>query len=127
MLKNRTPGFWLGLVAAVVALVADILLFVIARGDLTFSLTAFVVILAGVLSFLLVLGTDLKLAPMIPALFFAAGTALHLHQGIPSVTDIINDIVYIGGNGWYCIYFGIAFLAATFLSCVSCYMKQRKA
>lgn len=125
--ENRTAGFYIGLAASCIALVGAVLLLLIAGNDLTFSLPAFILLVCGGLSYGLVIFKEFKFAPMIPALLIALGTALHLEKGIPSVTDIINDIVYIGGNGWYCIYFGIVFLVATVLACVACYMREKKA
>lgn len=124
--KGRTIGFWLGLGAAAAALTGNIAFIILAYGDKVFSIAVFILILVGVLSQGLVIFTDFKFAPLAPLAFFAVAAAINLYVGLPSMSDIWNGVVFIGGRGDLAIVFSIVFFAVSAVSSAACYMQQKK-
>lgn len=124
--KNRTIGFYIALAASVVALVADILFIALDGTNRTFSSVAFVFMLAGSVSVLLMLFTDLAFAPVLQAGLFIAGFALELNATLPSVSDVWNGVNFIGGNATLGIIFTAVFFLCAVAAIVACFLPQRK-
>lgn len=124
--ENRTAGFWIGLAAAIMVLVTDVAFVAVDASDRTFSWIVFGLMLAGCALHLMVVFTDLRLAPLFSSVFFGVGTALHIYVGLPTLSDIWNGVNFIGGNPTAVIVFGALFAAGMVLSMVSCFMEQRK-
>lgn len=126
-LKNRTIGYWLGLVAAVLAIVSAIAFIAVDYSDeKTFSLTAFIIMLVGGCSFLLVAFTKFQFAPIVPCALYIAGFSLELQATLPSLSDVWNGVNFIGGNGITGLVFTILFAVSAILSIVSNFMEQTK-
>lgn len=123
--KNRTVGFYIGLTAAVIALVGAILYIAIDASDRTFSLIAFILMLVGVAAELLVVFTDLPFMPVVSAGLYIAGFSLTLNAALPSVSDVWNGVNFIGGNATLGIIFSVTFLVCALAGIVSCFLSQR--
>ncbi len=128
--ENRTCGFYLTLISAGVALVSGILYFVLDGSDIgrTFSWLAFALMLAGTLSEASVLFTRVRFASLIPTAFYIAGFAIALRATLPSVSDLWNNVNFIGGNAYLGMTFTALFLLSAILNTVANFfgMEQSK-
>jgi len=124
--KNRTVGFWIGLLATCLMLITDIIFIITDYSDRTFSLVTFILILIGVAGEVLIIVKDFKFAPLLPSILFGVAMSIHFYIGLPTLSDKINGVNFIGGNPNAVIEFGVVFLIGTFLAIVSCFMKQSK-
>jgi len=124
--KNRTVGFWIGLAAAFLMLIADIIFIITDYSDRTFSMVTFILILIGVAGEVLIIVKDFKFAPLLPSICFGVAMSIHLYLGLPTLSDVMNGVNFIGGDPNAVIVFGAIFLIGTFFAIVSCFMKQSK-
>lgn len=126
ILQNRTIGFYAGAAAAVILLAADIVFLVTDSSDRTFSWITFGLIAAGVVCEVLTALTDLKLMPLLTAVCWGAGLSYHLYIGLPTLSDIMNGVVFVGGSAQAVIVFGVIFGIGTVIAVIACFMDQRK-
>ncbi|MCD8294517.1 MAG: hypothetical protein LUE27_04630 [Clostridia bacterium] len=126
MFKDRTAGFWIGIAAAAIAIIGAIVYIAVDVSDRTFSIPGFILMLLGGLSFAIVLLTDYRFAPAVPAVLGILGFAFTVCAAIPSLSDVWNHVVFIGGNAAAGVAFSIVFLVSAILSVISCFMDQRK-
>jgi hypothetical protein len=126
LFKDRTPGFWIGFMAACFMLIADIAFIIFDYGDRTFSFVTFGLIIAGVAAELLVVAKSYYWAPLLSSVCFGVALSMHLYLGFPTLSDVVNGVNFIGGNPQAVIIFGVAFLIGTVASLVSCFMNQSK-
>jgi len=124
--KNRTVGFWIGLAAAFLMLIADIIFIITDYSDRTFSMVTFILILIGVAGEVLIIVKDFKFAPLLPSICFGVAMSIHLYLGLPTLSDVMNGVNFIGGDPNAVIVFGAIFLIGTFFAIASCFMKQSK-
>lgn len=126
---NRSLGFYFGLVASFVFLIADIAFIIIVggSGDRTFNNLTFVCILLGVLSEVLVILTDFKFTPLLPVIFYSVGLGKHIYEAAFPVADYFTGVKFFGGNFIWAISFGAIFFICTIITVISCFMDQRKA
>ena len=126
LFKNRTIGFYIGLAACVIALVADIALIVLDYGDKTFSWIVFVFALIGVLSEILVLFFDWDFLTLIPSISLSIAGGMQVYASLPTISDIWNNVIFIGGNQPAAIGFLIVFPVCAVLYIVSCFFRHSK-
>ena len=124
--KNRTVGFWIGLAAAFLMLIADIIFIITDYSDRTFSMVTFILILIGVAGEVLIIVKDFKFAPLLPSICFGVAMSIHFYVGLPTLSDVMNGVNFIGGDPNAVIMFGVVFLIGTFFAIASCFMKQSK-
>lgn len=120
--KNRSLGFWIGLFASVLMLISNIAFIIYDDGDRTFSYLTFTLILVGVLSELLVIFKNYSFAPILPPVFFGGGLAIHLYLGLPTLSDVVNGVNFIGGDPTAVIAFGVPFILGTVIAIVASFM-----
>ena len=124
--KNRTIGFWLGVAAAVLFLMADIVFAITTYSDRVFSWITFGLIMAGIVFEVLNVLTGQKWIPLMTAICFGTAFAFHLYIGLPTLSDIVNGVNFVGGNPTAVIVFGILFLIGVILSVAACFMEQKQ-
>lgn len=124
MFKKRPLGFWLGAIAACVMLVANIVFILVDRGDRTFSWITAILILVGVLGEALVIGKNPVFAPLIPAICYGVALSMHLYLGLPTLSDVVNGVNFVGGNPTAVLAFGGIFLVGTVLALAASFMRQ---
>ena len=125
--KNRSKGFYLGLFAAVVFLISDLAFFIfVGNTDRTYHNITFIFILLGVLSELFVILTDLKVAALIPVVFYSIALGKHFYQAAFPLADYFTGVNFFGGNVTIAIVYSIIFLLCTVAAVISCFMDQRK-
>lgn len=124
--RDRTLGFWFGLVAAVLMLVGDVAFLLTDRADRTFSFLTFGLILLGVVWEVLILFVDWRILPLGCAVCYGAALSYHLFVGLPTLSDVVNGVNFIGGNPMAVVVFGAVFAVGTILALCACFMEQRK-
>ena len=107
--KDRTVAYWLALAAAAVMLITDIIFIATDLGDRTFSLVTFFLVLLGVIIEVVYAVLDISFLDFLPTL-----------------SDVWNGVIFVGGNPQAALAFGIIFLIGTITALVSCFMKQKK-
>ena len=98
LFRNKAIGFYIGILAGLAALALDISYFVMDYGDKTFSMWAFALVVAAVVAEGLILFLDWAILPLVPPILMGAAVGMHLYTAFPSISDLINNIVFIGGN-----------------------------
>ncbi|MFA9376407.1 MAG: hypothetical protein ACERKZ_06600 [Lachnotalea sp.] len=124
--NNRTVGFRIGLIASCLMLIGDILFIITDHADRTFSMVTFILILIGVVGEGLVILKNYKFTPLLPSICFGVAMSWHFYLGLPTLSDIMNGVNFIGGNPNAVIVFGVIFLIGTLAAIVSCFMEQSK-
>lgn len=123
---DRTIGFWIGLVASVLMLVGDVVFIIVDGDDRTFSFITFGLILAGVVCQALVVFFDWKVMPLLCAVCFGTALSYHLFLGLPTLSDVVNGVNFIGGDPVAVVVFGGVFAVGTLLTLCASFMNQRK-
>lgn len=123
---NRTIGFWIGFVASLLMLVADVVFILTDGTDRTFSYITFGLILAGVVCQIFVVSCDWKVMPLLCAVCFGSALSYHLFVGLPTISDVVNGVNFIGGNPTAVVVFGAIFAVGTLLTLCASFMNQRK-
>lgn len=103
--------------AALTGLIADILFIILDGSDQTFTIGCFVCVLIGSL---LALSDFFKrilngIALWLSAIIYSVGFGFHMYEALPSVSDLWNNVNFIGGNQQAAIIFGIIFLAVNII------------
>lgn len=124
--KNRTIGFWLGAVVALGMLIANIVYLIVDGSDKTFSFVTFGAILVGVAVEILHAFTSFGVLRIVTAAAYGIGLSYHLLVGLPSISDKINGVNFIGGNASMAIIFSIVFAVGTIGAVVASFLKDSK-
>lgn len=124
--KNRTLGFWLGLIAAGLALAASIFYVIAASGDRTFTMLGFVLLVVGAAAEMAVLFTDWKFAPLLPTLLIAVAAGFITVACLPTLMDLVNGINFFGGNLAVAFAVPILCVVSLVLGCIANFHDMRK-
>ncbi|MCH5162048.1 MAG: hypothetical protein J1G38_00985 [Clostridiales bacterium] len=126
--ERRTVGFWIGLGAAVLAVISAIIYVAVCSGDKFFSGTAFAMMLVGGLLFAAVLFTNFRTAVFLPVLFYVIGFGMALDYTLPPFSDVMNGVVFIsiGSEPKTLLAFTIIFLVCVVFGIVSNFMNMKK-
>jgi len=126
---GRGIGFYIGLVAACLMLGFDLAYVILFPGDRNFSLLTFCMILAGVgieIAHVLLNRKIFNFLPILSCAAYGVAFAQHLQLGLESLSDVWNNVNFIGGNAYlaltFIILFGIGLLAAL----VAAFMREDK-
>ena len=123
--KNRTIGFYIGLAAAAIAFVGAVLYVATDAADRTFSAAGFALMLVGAAAEIVVIFSDIKVAPLVSALLYIVGFALTVNAALPSISDVWNGVHFIGGNATLGIIFSVTFFISAAAGIVACFMNER--
>lgn len=118
-MKKRPFGFWLCLIAGIATLCLSALYAVLDYGDKTFSAVALIFLMTGGAIEVSCAFVPFQFLPLLPPLLLGAGTALHLYTAFPSISDLINKIVFIGGNSRLALNLTFCFAAAGLLTIIA--------
>ncbi len=119
--KDRGFGFYLTLTSCVLALVGNILFFVLDSGDRTFSLVTFISVFLGVAFGVAALFLNFSFLPLLSACGMGVGFSYHVYTALPTYSDIWNKVNFIGGNATMATVFMIIFGLTFILSCIACF------
>lgn len=120
--EKKTKKFPLGMLTAIFMLVADMLYIALDSSDRTFSMLAFGLILAGVLVQFLsgVLPKKIAFAmPIVSVACYGVGFAQCLSLGLETLSDVWNQVTFVGGNATMAVLFIALFFVGTFTSIVA--------
>lgn len=113
---------------AIVLLIADIAFFIFDGGDRTFSYVTFFAGLGGAVFLVMhfLFSTKLDFIPLIASALLGIALGMHLFLGLPTLSDIVNGVNFVGGNSSAVVVFGSIFLVANISSVFICFMKQEE-
>lgn len=120
--EKKTKKFPLGMLTAIFMLIADVLYIALDGADRTFSMLAFGLILAGVLVQFLsgVLPKKIAFAmPIVSVACYGVGFAQCLSLGLETLSDVWNQVTFVGGNATMAVLFIALFFVGTFASIVA--------
>ena len=120
--EKKTKKFPLGMLTAIFMLIADVLYIALDGADRTFSMLAFGLILAGVLVQFLsgVLPKEIAFAmPIVSVACYGVGFAQCLSLGLETLSDVWNQVTFVGGNATMAVLFIALFFVGTFTSIVA--------
>lgn len=108
------------LAAAVVAVVGSALYLLLDGADKTFTWLGFGFALAGAASTVLCF-TKFQPAPFVTAVLYSAAFGFVLRVAVPSLSDVWNQVNFIGGNAAMGMSFSVVYLLCAVLAVVSCF------
>ena len=120
--EKKTKKFPLGMLTAIFMLIADVLYIALDGSDRTFSMLTFGLILAGALVQLLSAVLPKKIAfamPIISVACYGVGFAQCLSLGLETLSDVWNQVTFVGGNATMAVLFIALFFVGTFTSIVA--------
>ena len=109
LFQNKSVGYYLGILAGLGTLILAIVYYVTDFGDKTFSWAAFVLLIAAFCTEVGIVLTNIRFLPILPPILVGGAVGMHLYTAFPSITDLINGIVFIGGNSKLAVQLAIAF------------------
>lgn len=110
-------------------LVADILYIALDGADRTFSLLSFGFILAGALVQIVSAFLPGKIAfamPVISVACYGVGFAQCLLLGLETLSDVWNQVTFVGGNATMAVLFIALFFVGTSAAIVSSFIQEEK-
>lgn len=114
-------------VLCLVGLVADIVFVAVDGSDQTFTWGCFICIMAGSIVGLLDLLIDARgICLWLSSLLYILGCGFHLVAALPSISDLWNNVNFIGGNQEAAILFGSVFLVLMFCLIVLNFFQSEK-
>lgn len=125
--KNRGAGFYLGFATSVLMLIFSIVYIAADSADRTFSVTVFVLVLLGALIGMAYALIDVKLLdflPVVSCVFYGVAFGQHLFLGLETLSDVWNDVNFIGGSPALAITFIVLFAVGTVASLVAAFLKE---
>lgn len=116
-LASKSIVQYVAYAAALVGLIADIFFIIVDGSDQTFTMGCFICVLLGSL---LALSDFFKsflngITLWLSVILYSVGLAFHLYEALPSISDLWNNINFIGGNQEAAIIFGSIFFAVTII------------
>lgn len=128
-LASKTVMQYIAYAAALVGLVADIIFVIVDGSDQTFTIGCFVCVLLGSL---ITLSDFFKsfldgIALWFAVMLYSVGLGFHLYEALPSISDLWNNVVFIGGNQQAAIIFGSIFFAVTIVLIVANFTEGKRA
>ncbi|MBO4989051.1 MAG: hypothetical protein J6D37_01835 [Clostridia bacterium] len=115
LLQHKTKFWWIGFVGAVLALLGCAAYVITDIGDRTFSWAVFALAIVGSVVYFLSLWKDCFYIPLAASFLFGAATAYEVYLMLPTLSDIWNNVHFIGGNAVQSIVFSALFLVSTAL------------
>lgn len=127
---NRTAGFYIGLVSAVLALCAAVVYYFYSNGNNSFVMSVFLLLLVGAVCEIAVMLCDFPVLPALPAVCYGAAFAILMSDRFTMFSDYINGVVGLSSQG-NILELIVAILVMIFLGtvggCISSFSSQRKA
>lgn len=125
----KSAAQYVAYAAALIGLIADIAFIIVDGSDQTFTMGCFICVL---------LGSVLALSDLFKSFFggiglwlsvflYSAGFAFHLYEALPSLSDLWNNVNFIGGNQQAAIVFGAIFLAVTVVLIAANFFEEKRA
>lgn len=127
--KGRSAGFYMGFAAAVLILAFDIAYIASDYGDRTFSVLTFVLMLAGSVLMMIYSFLNIKILDFIPAvscILYGVGFGQHLILALESLSDVWNEVNFVGGNATLGAVFMGLFFVPMVVAVVAAFMREER-
>lgn len=99
LFKNKTFGFYIGLLGGIVGVVAAIYYVIYSTSVGHFNLEVFATLALGVLGSVVAVLTKSKFAPLLPVLFFSLAFGLYINDRVLMFEEMINGIYGMNERG----------------------------
>ncbi len=123
--STKNAVFYVKLATYVLAVIGAIVYVSIDYGDVTYSSSAFALVLVGGIAGICLLILNIPSLALIPVLLLAVGVGLHGYAALPSITDLFTGVVLFGGNQELGITFLIWFMCCALICTVCCFFNDR--
>ena len=120
-MKELSFGRMVLLVAGVIALAGSAAYFLLDGSDRTFHMAGFLLGIAGALSTIPALVTGFKMAPLFPVILYSVAFGLVLRVAVPSLSDVLNHVNFIGGNAALGMTFAGVYMFCALLGVIACF------
>ena len=124
--KGRTVGAWLGFAAAMAALAADVVYIATNYGDKTFSMAVFILVLAAAVMAMAAFVLPFADLSIISCLLLAGAAGMQCYVSMPTISDIWNNVVFIGGDRLAAVLYLVLFSVCALIAAISLFLRQRK-
>ncbi len=124
MKQKRNNVF--ALVCGIAPIAAALVYAICDYGDKTFSMIAAVLAVLGGVLILAAQFKKLELVKLLGSLCVSGAVGLVAFKAIPTITDIFNGVVFIGGNQTAAVVFLIVFAVVGILDVVCCFVSGQK-
>lgn len=130
-MKNKTVGYYLGLVASVIALVSLIIFFVYASKNNTTSVSCIIFLILGILLQVSMMFTKGKVSDIVSIFIpvcYMVGMTEELHTGVGNIVDALQGIVMFGKKelATFNYLLAVLLIIAVILAIVQVFMKKEK-
>lgn len=125
-LASKSIGNYIALGVGVAALAVNVAYVIATAGDIVFSIAAFVLTFVGIAVQIGAVFAGAAFMQLIVVGLYAAGYAFVVASAIPTITDILNGVVFIGGNQTCAVVFLILFSVVAILGVVPCFLVREK-
>lgn len=125
-MKYRSKGFYLELIAGGIGLLLSVYYGVQSRIDGAFDLLFLLLSLGGVLAVLLHCFFRLDFLTLLAGVCFGVAFGVMVHDMLPTLSDVWNNVTFIGGNLQAYLLYTIGSFVAALLSVLSCFMGTEK-
>ena len=125
--KNKAPGSYLCLAAALVALITAIIFLATQETAAPLGHTGAmpgIILLAGVAAAIVLFLFPIRFGALIQAIIYNIALYLVVVQLYFVFADVINHVTYAGGNAGLCVFYMAGTLAACLLSVAACFFPQ---
>lgn len=129
--KKKTVGYYLGLLASLIALVSLIIFFVYAGKNNKTSVACIIFLIIGILVQIGMFFTDDRLSDILSVIIpicYMVGLTEELHTGVGNIVDALQGIVMFGKSELAIFNYLLAglLLIATILAIVQVFLKKNK-
>ena len=125
--KGRRAGYYVSLASAVLILAIDVAYIASDYGDRTFSPLTFALMLVGSLLTIAYCFTGLKFLDFVPAvscIIYGFAFGQHLILALESLSDVWNQVNFVGGNATLGAVFAGLFLVPVVAAVVGAFMRE---
>lgn len=120
-IKNTSIRYKIGLVGVLLSILSVIAFIVTDLGDRTFSWLIVGLVLAGVILYGARLFVNLPILTLLSSFCFSAATAYSIYLMLPTLSDIWNNVHFIGGNPVQTVVFTSLFFLTNVTTMIACF------
>lgn len=129
--KKKTVGYYLGLLASLIALVSLIIFFIYAGKNSKTSIACIIFLIVGILIQIGIFFTDSRLSDILSVIIpicYMVGLTEELHTGVGNIVDALQGIVMFGKSelAIFNYLLAVLLLIATILAIVQVFLKKNK-
>lgn len=126
---GRKVGFYISLASALLILIFDILYIALDYGDKTFSVLTFALMLCGsiiTIVYCFIGRGMLDFMPAVSCILYGFGFGQHLILALESLSDVWNQVNFVGGNAQMGAVFTALFFVPVAAAVVAAFMNEDK-